>query len=109
MLLTRGKKFLMTNDIIQELKNALRNDRYPYDETVYVRAIEEIERLKNACATWEHIARLYCKADYIESLQKVGDLLVSVMKSGSDSHWDETIDLWEELRNTHSKLNSQFL
>lgn len=49
MLLTRGKKFLMTNDIIQELKNALRNDRYPYDETVYVRAIEEIEMLRTIC------------------------------------------------------------
>lgn len=79
------------------------------DFPTHADALREIERLQKVCATWEHIARLYCKADYIESLQKVGDLLVSVMKSGSDSHWDETIDLWEELRNTHSKLNSEFL
>lgn len=69
---------------------------------VFTDAADEIQRLQRACHSWEHIARLFCKADYIESLQKVGDLLVSAMKSGSDSHWDEIIDLWEELRNTHS-------
>lgn len=49
MLLMDGKKRLVTNDIIEELKNALRNDRYPYDETVYIRAIEEIEMLRTIC------------------------------------------------------------
>lgn len=64
MLLMDGKKRLVTNDIIEELKNALRNDRYPYDETVYIRAIEEIERLRielqtvrQECLFWERQAR----------------------------------------------------
>lgn len=64
MLLMDGKKRLVTNDIIEELKNALRNDRYPYDETVYIRAIEEIERLRvelqavrQECLLWERQAR----------------------------------------------------
>ena len=64
MLLMDGKKRLVTNDIVQDLKSALRNDRYPYDETVYIRAIEEIERLRvelqavrQECLFWERHAR----------------------------------------------------
>lgn len=95
----------MTDDIVTRLRDQAQAPALAW----LADAADEIQRLQRTCHSWEHIARLFCKADYIESLQKVGDLLVSAMKSGSDSHWDETIDLWEELRNTHSKLNSEFL
>jgi hypothetical protein len=35
-------------------------------------------------------------ADEIERLRGLGDLLVVVMKSGSDTGWDYAIDKWEK-------------
>ena len=36
----------MIGDIVDELRHAIMADRYPWDVTVYERAIDEIERLR---------------------------------------------------------------
>ena len=36
----------MRDDIVDELRHAIMADRYPWDVTVYERAIDEIERLR---------------------------------------------------------------
>lgn len=39
---------MMINDIVAELRHALEADDNPWDETLYGRAADEIERLRNA-------------------------------------------------------------
>lgn len=37
-------------------------------------------------------------ADEIERLRELGDAMASVMRSGSDTGWDNAIDAWQEAR-----------
>lgn len=52
------------NDILTDLRNAIVDDKYPWDVTVYERAIDEIERLR-------------------EELQRLNDCLISIYSTAS--------------------------
>lgn len=52
------------NDILTDLRNAVIDDKHPWDVTVYERAIDEIERLR-------------------EELQRLNDCLISIYSTAS--------------------------
>lgn len=52
------------NDILTDLRNAIVDDKYPWDVTIYERAIDEIERLR-------------------EELQRLNDCLISIYSTAS--------------------------
>lgn len=52
------------NDILTDLRNAIVDDKHPWDVTIYERAIDEIERLR-------------------AELQRLNDCLISIYSTAS--------------------------
>lgn len=81
---------MSTNDFEEEsLVDSLKNMAY---------IIDECARTGSASLTMLSGSIFIEAAEQIERLIDAGDALVNVLRSGSDTGWDNAIDAWEDVR-----------
>lgn len=68
------------NDILTDLRNAIVDDKYPWDVTIYERAIDEIERLRADRDKWRKIAELTRQAWNTDSWIDFNDQYLKVVR-----------------------------